>query len=97
MLKKNWDGRGALPISERVIRNLRQVLMISDNTDWENWMISPDVNATLSLFAPKTKASISLGSREFSYYVRKDGERLGESHVIFEPEAFLNVMHQLSI
>lgn len=97
LLKKNWDGRGALPISQRVIRNLRQVLMISDNTDWENWMISPDVNATLSLFAPKTKASISLGSREFSYYVRKDGERLGESHVIFEPEAFLNVMHQLSI
>ena len=60
LLKKNWDGRGALPISERVIRNLRQVLMISDNTDWENWMISPDVNATISLFAPPQQRPASV-------------------------------------
>jgi len=97
LLKKGWDGRGALPISHRVIGNVRKVLMISDNDDWEKWMMSPDVNATLCLYAPKTKASISLGSREFSYYARKNGERLGESHVTFTPEGFLTIMRKLSV
>ena len=97
LLKRDWDGRGALPISHRVIGNVRQVLMISDNDDWEKWMMSPDVNATLCLYAPKTKASISLGSHEFSYYARKNGERLGESHVAFTPEEFLNIMRRLSV
>ena len=97
LLKKDWDGHGALPISHRVIGNVRQVLMISDNDDWEKWMMAPDVNATLCLYAPKTKASISLGSREFSYYARKNGERLGESHVTFTPEGFLDIMRRLSV
>ena len=97
LLKKDWDGRGALPISHRVIGNVRKVLMISDNDDWEKWMMSPDVNATLCLYAPKTKASISLGSREFSYYARKNGERLGESHVAFTAEGLLDVMRKLSV
>ena len=96
LLKKDWDGRGALPISHHVIGNVRQLLMISDNSDWERWMISPDVNATLCLYAPNTKASISLGSREFSYYARKDGERLGESHIAFSPEGLLSVMRKLA-
>lgn len=94
-LKKGWDGRGALPVSQSVIGNVRKVMSISDKEDWEGWMISPDVNATLCLFAPNTKASISLGSREFSYFARKDGERLGESHVVFTPEVFLSVMRKL--
>ena len=95
-LKKGWDGRGALPVSQNVIGNVRKVLRISDKGDWDRWMISPDVNATLCLFAPNTKASISLGSSEFSYFARKDGERLGESHVTFTPEVFLSVMRKLS-
>ena len=95
LLKKDWDGHGALPISHHVINNIRQVLMLSDNSDWERWMISPDVNATICLYAPNTKASISLGSREFSYYARKNGERLGDSHVVFTPEGLLNVMRKL--
>lgn len=95
LLKKNWDGRVALPISHLVIGNVRQLLMISDNSDWETWLISPDVNATICLYAPNTEVSISLGSREFSYYAHKNGERLGESHVAFSPEVLLNVMRKL--
>lgn len=95
-LKKGWDGRGALPVSQNVIDNVRKVLKISDKEDWDRWIISPDVNATLCLFSPNTKASISLGKCEFSYFARKDGERLGESHVAFTPEVLLCVMRKLS-
>ena len=46
-LKEDWDGRGALPISKDVLRNIKNVLSISEGADWQNWLIAPDVNATI--------------------------------------------------
>ena len=94
-LQKDWDGEGALPVSPRVLNNLRQVLMISDNTDWKHWAISPDSNATVGLQSSATRACISLGAREFSYFARINGRRLGDSHVDFTPEAFLRLMREI--
>ena len=65
-LKAGWDGSSALPISNRVIRNLKNVLLISDDEDWANWMISPDGNATVMLQSKKRRASISVGTEEFA-------------------------------
>ena len=36
-LEKDWNGEGALPISRAVINNLKSVLAISDDEDWEYW------------------------------------------------------------
>ena len=94
MLQKNWDGEGALPISPKVIRNIKSALMISDNADWQNWSISPDGNATLGLQSKKQKALISIGAREFSYFAMVDGQKCGDSHVPFTPEALLGVMRR---
>ncbi|MBR2201073.1 MAG: hypothetical protein IJ894_10070, partial [Bacteroidales bacterium] len=80
-LKADWDGEGALPISQTVLKNIRGVLMISANEDWNNWMISPDSNATLGLQSKQSRACVSLGANEFSYYVRKNGVRMAASHV----------------
>lgn len=93
-LENDWDGHGALPISRVVLNNLRSVLLISDDEDWEDWMISPDVNATVCLYSPKTKASISLGATEYSYFARIDGKRHGESHVKYSPQSFLQLMRK---
>ena len=94
-LQKDWDGRGALPISYKVIQNLKSVLIISDNADWEHWAIAPDTNATVALESESTGAVISLGAYEYSYYARIDDVRLGESHVEFTPEPFLELMRKL--
>ena len=94
-LKADWDGEGALPISQTVLKNIRGVLMISANEDWNNWMISPDSNATLGLQSKQSRACVSLGANEFSYYVRKNGVRMAASHVDFTPEVFLNVLRQI--
>ena len=59
--------------------------MISQNSDWEHWMIAPDTNATIDLESEKTGAVISLGAYEYSYFAKVNGERLGESHVDFKP------------
>ena len=61
-LQFGWDGYSALPISRKVINNLRSVLLISDNDDWGNWMISPDGNATLGLQSKPHTTLISVGA-----------------------------------
>ena len=95
-LQSGWDGYGALPISKKVINNLRSVLLISGDADWKDWMISPDGNATVMLQSGKCRASISVGANEFSYYMRHDGKRTGESHVVFSAPKFLSVMRELN-
>ena len=96
LLKEDWDGRGALPVSQRVLNNIKSVLSISNDEDWKEWMIGPDSNATIGLQSKKTRAAMSIGNDEFSYYARINGQRLGESHVKFTPEACLDVMRRIN-
>ena len=95
LLRNGWAGKGSYAISPVVLKNLRQVLLISENKDWEDWMISPDANATIGLQSRTTQALMSLGVKEFSYFSDKDGQERGESHVVFSPDAFLHVMRQI--
>ena len=95
-LRNGWAGKGSYAISPIVLKNLKQVLLISDNADWTEWTISPDVNATIGLQSKSTQALMSLGVKEFSYYTDKDGQERGESHIHFSPEAFLSVMRQIA-
>lgn len=95
-LQQDWDGRGALPISRKVINNMKMVLAISDDADWDNWMVSPNVNATVMLQSNKRRVSISLGAEEYSYYARLDGKDVGENHIDFNPAGFLTLMKSLS-
>ena len=67
-LQDGWDGHGGRKISFQAINNLRQVLLISDNKDWENWMIAPASNGTVGLQSKLSIASISMGDKEYSYY-----------------------------
>ena len=94
-LQENWDGEGALPISPRVLRNIKDVLLISDNSDWENWMMGPETNATIGLQSKLSRALVSLGAGEFSYFVRKSGERMAGSHVKFSPSVFLKTLREI--
>ena len=95
-LRNGWAGKGSYAISPAVLKNLKQVLLISDNADWTEWTISPDVNATVGLQSKTSQALMSLGIKEFSYYSDKDGQERGESHIDFSPETFLNVMRQIA-
>ena len=94
-LSDDWDGEGALKISPRVMKNMKDVLLISNNEDWENWMFGPEANATIGLQSKQSRACVSLGAKEFSYYVRKDGERKAASHVDFSPSVFLDILREI--
>jgi hypothetical protein len=95
LLNDDWDGYGAKKISYHVLRNLRDVLLISDNDDWENRMISPAPDGTIALQSKCHTSSISVGDKEFSYYSAKgDMEDWGDN-VTFTPNSFLEVMRTL--
>ena len=94
LLKDDWDGYGAKKISNYVLRNLRDVLLISDNDDWENWIISPAPDGTLALQSKCHTSSISVGDKEFSYYTTGDMEDWGHN-VTFTPYSFLEVMRKI--
>lgn len=95
-LEDGWAGNGSYAISRKVLSNLKHVLLISENEDWTDWMIGPDVNATIGLQSKSNRAMISLGAEEYSYFVRKNGKRVGESHINFTPESFLKVMQEIA-
>ena len=95
LLNDDWDGYGAKKISYHVLRNLRDVLLISDNDDWENWMISPAPDGTLALQSKCHTSSISVGDKEFSYYSATDDMEDWGDNVTFTPSSFLEVMRTL--
>ncbi len=94
-LQFGWDGYNALPISRKVINNLRSVLLISDNADWENWMISPAPDGTLALQSKGHTSSISIGDKEFSYYSAAGDMEDWADNVTFTPYSFLEVMRKI--
>lgn len=94
-LKADWDGHGANKISYAVLDNLRKVLLISDNDDWENWMISPETSGALGLQSKLHNSTISVGDEEFSYYRFDDEEEEGKSHIKFSPDCFLETMRRI--
>ena len=96
LLKNDWDGHGARKVSYDVLDNLRQVLLISDNSDWEYWTISPAPNGSLALQSKRHVASISVGDKEFSYYCFSNNAEEGENHLEFTPSSFLGLMRRIA-
>lgn len=96
-LKAGWDGLEALPVSEKAIRNVSQLLMISDNGDWHNWTVEPNINGTVILRHSSRMAGISIGSDAFSYY-QKDGNNVtGHDMVVFSAGEVLAVMRSVNL
>ncbi len=94
-LKDGWDGNGGMKISYYVLRNLRNVLLISDNEDWKNWTISPAPNGTLSLQSKCHTSSISVGDKEFSFYCSKGTEEEWADDMTFTPYSMLKTMRHI--
>ena len=94
-LQDGWAGDGSYAVSHRVLNNLKSVLLISDDDDWKDWMIAPDVNATLVLQSKQSNGCISVGTDEFSYYAEKDGREYHASHEQFSPDAVLEIMRTI--
>lgn len=95
-LKAGWDGLDALPISVSVLQNVSHILMDSDNQDWKDWALEPNVNGTVLLRHNSRMTGISIGSDAFSYY-QKDGNNVtGRDAVDFNVSEILSVMRSIN-
>lgn len=94
-LAYDWDGYGALPISNAVIDNLKKTVDSSRDEDWAVWMISPTPNGTLTLQSKRHTASISIGDEEFSYYSCINNTEMWADNVKFAISSFLKIMRQI--
>ena len=91
----DWDGYGALPVSNVVIDNLKKVIDLSQDEDWALWMISPATNGTLTLQSKQHTASISIGDNEFSYYSCINTIENWADDIKFSAQSFLKIMRQI--
>lgn len=94
-LAYDWDGYGAMPISNTVIDNLKKVIDLSRDEDWEAWMISPETNGALGLQSKYHTSSISIGAYEFSYYSFTSENEVGENNIPFTAPKMLNIMRKI--
>jgi hypothetical protein len=95
-LKAGWDGLEALPVSKGVVNNVSQLLTISTNIDWRDWIIEPNINGTVILRSMSRMAGISIGSDTFSYYKKEGKSVTGHDGVDFSASAVLSVMRILN-
>ena len=66
-LEYDWDDEGAIPIKEEIINTVAALIDAEEGTNLEQWIIFPDTNGTLMLEAKHRDATISIGTKEFSY------------------------------
>ncbi len=87
-----WDGDNALPLNHLAVRNFKNLLMESTDSDLLGWTLFPAANGTLLFQNKNRKSGINIGAEGFSYYTIENGEAKGENNLAFSPRAVLNIM-----
>ena len=91
-LKANWDDDGALPLEPKAVKNIRQMIERSEDSDLKKWIIFPDINGTILLESKSGDATISVGNTDFSY----TSPKAKGSHKRLSTASLLNVMRQIT-
>ena len=90
-----WDGEDAAPLDKTVIRNFKEVLQKSNDSDLKGWVIFPERNGTLFMQNEQHDAGINIGNKDFSYYINKDGKVIGENGKKFTPKSLLETIREI--
>ncbi|MCF0186283.1 MAG: hypothetical protein HUJ98_07340 [Bacteroidaceae bacterium] len=76
-LGDNWDCRGAVPMEETTLNNVKSVAEMLTGGMLDYWDLFPDVNGTVLLTTKDGQiASISIGNEEFSYAAVINNQRM---------------------
>jgi hypothetical protein len=93
--EQGWDGEDAAPLDKTVIRNFKDVLKQSEDKDLKGWVLFPERNGTLFLQNEQHDAGINIGSKDFSYFINKDGKVIGENTKSFTPNAVIETIKRI--
>ena len=92
---QGWDDDGALPLNNEVVKNFKQVLLMSTDDELRGWTIFPAANGTLLMEYKPLEAGINIGKDDFSYYSFAEGKMEGKNHQSFSPEAVIETMRHI--
>ena len=93
--EQGWDGEDAAPLDKTVIRNFKDVLQKSCDSDLRGWIIFPERNGTLFMQNEHYNAGINIGQKDYSYYINKDGKVIGENAKKFTPKAVIETIRKI--
>ncbi|MBR4677168.1 MAG: hypothetical protein IKO99_04115 [Bacteroidales bacterium] len=93
-LKQGWDGYDGLPIKEKTVENFVQFLNVCDFSDVADWSLFPNTNGTLLL--EQKNASISIASKEFSYYAESQNRYMEAERQPYTLRSFLETLKTIN-
>lgn len=93
--EQGWDGEDALPIDKVVIKNFKSVLKKSDDRYLRGWILFPERNGTLFLQNDLYDAGINIGVKDYSYYINKNGEVIGENTKTFTTKGVVDTIRKI--
>lgn len=93
--EQGWDGEDALPLDKDVIKNFKKVLQSSEDKLLKGWVIFPERNGTLLMQNTNAGAGINIGSKDYSYYINKDGKIIGENAKKFTPASVMETLKKI--
>lgn len=93
--EQGWDGEDALPLDKNVIRNFKKVLQSSEDKFLKGWVISPEKNGTILMQNEQHDAGINIGSKDYSYYINKNGQVIGENAKKFTPASIMKTIKKI--
>ncbi|MBQ9357447.1 MAG: hypothetical protein IJT98_09195 [Prevotella sp.] len=93
--EQGWDGEDAAPLYKTVIRNFKEVLQQSNDSDLKGWVIFPERNGTLFMQNEQLDAGINIGCKDYSYYINKDGKITGENGRKFTVKSHLETVRKI--
>lgn len=93
--EQGWDGEDASPLDKTVVRNFKEVLQKSLDSDLRGWTIFPERNGTLFMQNEQHDAGINIGYKDYSYYINKDGKVIGENGKKFTPKSVIETIRRI--
>jgi len=93
--EQGWDGEDAAPLDKTVVRNFKEVLQRSSDSDLKGWVIFPERNGTLFMQNEQYDAGINIGYKDFSYFVNKGGKIIGENEIKFTPKSLIDTIRKI--
>ena len=94
--ERGWDDADALPLSRDVVKNFKELLEQTTDSQLEGWTIFPAANGTLLLEYQPLEAGINIGRNDFSYYLMTNGMVSGKDNQKYSPKAVLKTMQHIS-
>ena len=97
-LKENWDGYGAMPVSEVAISNIMAIGKAMFNWDFSKWQITPSVNGDIYInYRGKDKlAGFLIGDELFTYFVEEKGQLHGQENCSFDAREVVSLMRDIA-